>query len=371
MTSPQDPFLLPGDTPVEGDKLQKFMSAAGVASRRHSEVMIGQGRVTVNGVTAKLGDRVHAGDKVLVNGVEVGPQAPRLLMLNKPTGVVTTLDDPQGRRTVADLVPSDVRVYPVGRLDYDTSGLLLLTNDGDLAHRLMHPSFGVKKTYRAKVEGRISPASVRQLAQGVELEDGMTAPAEAKLLDAGDHQSLIELIIHEGRNRQVRRMCDEVGHPVIELVRVAYGPLVLGGLGLGKQRALTDPEIRRLKKFVGTAPARKKRPPVAEGVAGSEDEAIDAEGQGDAGSGGDANDQQQPNEAGKRASGHRGGGTGRRKTTATGKWDNSGSSNPSRTKGGGTSKPKPKPKGGGGGKRHGGSAGGGSGSGGGMGGRGR
>ena len=256
MSTPHDPFTLPGDEPPVGEKLQKFLSAAGVASRRHAEVMIRQGRVTVNGEVAHLGMRVVEGDEVRVGGVEVGPQAPRFFMLNKPTGVVTTLDDPQGRPTVATLVPDDVRVYPVGRLDVDTSGLLLLTNDGELAHRLMHPSFGVEKTYRALVTGHVKPAVARALSEGIELDDGMTAPAKARIIDAGGEQSVLELTIHEGRNRQVRRMCDAVGHPVVELVRVAYGPLNLAGVKVGEQRALTDQEIRRLRKVAGLAPAR-------------------------------------------------------------------------------------------------------------------
>ncbi|MEO6867614.1 MAG: pseudouridine synthase [Gaiellales bacterium] len=257
MSTPRDPFLLPGDEAPVGDKLQKFLSAAGVASRRHSEVLIKQGRVTVNGKVALLGIRVVEGDVIRVGGVEVGPQAPRLLMLNKPAGIVTTLDDPQGRPTVADLVPDDVRIYPVGRLDIDTSGLLLMTNDGELAHRLMHPSFEVVKTYRALVEGGVSAANLRLLAEGLELEDGMTAPAQVRVIDAGAKQSVIELSIHEGRNRQVRRMFGVIGHHVLDLVRVAYGPLVLAGVAPGETRPLEDREIRRLRKVAGLAPPRR------------------------------------------------------------------------------------------------------------------
>ncbi len=303
MSTPRDPFLLPGDEPPVGDKLQKFLSAAGVASRRHAEVMISQGRVTVNGKVATLGMRVVEGDTVRVGGVEVGPQAPRLLLLNKPTGVVTTMDDPQGRPTVAGLVPDDVRVYPVGRLDVDTSGLLLLTNDGELAHRLMHPSFGVDKTYRVLVEGGVSQATARRLAEGIELEDGPTAPAEAKVVDAGAKRSVLELTIHEGRNRQVRRMCDAVGHPVIELARTAYGPLRLTGVKPGEHRPLTDQEIRRLRKAAGLAPARSEpregsraerraaERAEREAAGGSEQEVVDREGDRDARSGGNADDQ--------------------------------------------------------------------------------
>jgi len=256
MAEPRDPFLLPGDEPPQGEKLQKFLSAAGVASRRHAEVMIGQGRVTVNGAVATLGMRVVEGDVVRVGGVEVGPQAPVFFLLNKPTGVVTTMEDPQGRPTVADLVPGDVRVYPVGRLDVDTSGLLLMTNDGEIAHRLMHPSFGVQKTYQVLVDGRVDPKDVKRLAEGIELEDGMTAPAEAKVVDASGGRTVIELTIHEGRNRQVRRMCDAIGHPVVELVRTKYGPLNLAGVKPGTIRPLQDAEIRRLRKAAGLAPPR-------------------------------------------------------------------------------------------------------------------
>lgn len=301
MSAPRDPFTLPGDEPPVGEKLQKFLSAAGVASRRHAEVMIKQGRVTVNGKVATLGMRVVEDDVVRVSGVQVGPQAPRLYLLNKPTGVVTTLDDPQGRPTVAELVPGDVRVYPVGRLDVDTSGLLLLTNDGELAHRLMHPSFGVQKTYRVLVEGGVSAATARQLAEGVELEDGMTAPAQARVVDAGAAQSVLELVIHEGRNRQVRRMCDAVGHPVVELVRTNYGPLTLSGVKPGAHRALTDQEIRRLRKAAGLAPARsgeartgsRAERRAAQRAAASEQESLEREGDADAGAGRNADQQDQ------------------------------------------------------------------------------
>jgi len=286
MTTPRDPFLLPGDKPPVGEKLQKFLSASGVSSRRHAEVLIQQSRVTVNGTVATLGMRVVDGDKVRVNGVEVGPQAPRMFLVNKPTGVVTTLDDPQGRPTVASLVPDDVRVYPIGRLDLDTSGLLLMTNDGELSHRLMHPSFGVVKTYRVLVRGKVKPGAVKLLADGVALEDGMTSPAQARVIDAFADRSILELRIHEGRNRQVRRMCDAVGHPVIELVRTAYGPLTLGDLALGASRPLTDPEIRRLKKAAGLAPPRKDR------TKSSEDEAVDSDGDGDATTSGNTDEQQ-------------------------------------------------------------------------------
>jgi 23S rRNA pseudouridine2605 synthase len=246
------------DSGEDGERLQKFLSAAGVASRRHAEVMIRQGRVTVDGQPARLGMRVTDDQDVRVDGVRVGPQAPRTVMLNKPVGTVTTAEDPQGRPTVVELVESDVRLYPVGRLDLDTSGLLLLTNDGDLAHRLMHPSFGVDKSYRALVEGRIKQSRVSALEKGVELEDGMTSPAKARIVQALADRSIVELTIHEGRNRQVRRMLDAVGHPVIELVRIAYGPLQLGELRTGSSRDLTPAELRKLNKVAGLAPQRHR-----------------------------------------------------------------------------------------------------------------
>jgi 23S rRNA pseudouridine2605 synthase len=303
MTS-RDPFVLPGDEPPSGEKIQKFLSASGVSSRRHAETLVMQGRVTVNGEVARLGMRVDPEDRVCVNGVEVGPQAPRLYIVNKPTKFVTTLDDPQGRKTVADLVPDDVRVYPVGRLDYDTSGLLLMTNDGELAHRLMHPSFGVEKTYRALVEGNVPAKAVRQLCEGVDIGDGdgVTSPAKVRVVDSHAGKTILELIIHEGKNRQVRRMCEVVGHPVVELVRVGYGPLGLGGLAVGSSRPLTEQETRRIRKAAGLAPPRRasddEKPSRAERraadreleakaaaaatAAGSEQEAVETNGKADA-----------------------------------------------------------------------------------------
>lgn len=246
------PLSIPGAEPPKGERLQKFLSAAGVASRRHAEEMIRTGRVTVNDEPAHVGMRVSDEDIVRVDGLQVGAQAPAYLLLNKPLQVVTTLDDPQGRRTVAEFVPADgPRLYPVGRLDYETSGLLLLTNDGELAHRLMHPSYSVPKEYLTMVEGRISARSLRQLAEGIELDDGMTHPATVSLIQAGADRSLVRLTISEGRNRQVRRMFAAVGHDVRELTRTGYGPLGLGDLKRGEARALTAQEIRRLFKLVG------------------------------------------------------------------------------------------------------------------------
>ena len=232
----------------EGDRLQKVLARAGLASRRVCEDLIAEGRVTVNGEVADLGRRVDPGHDVIeVDGALV-PIAPGLVyfLLHKPAGVVTTAADTHGRRTVVDLVPSEPRVFPVGRLDADTEGLLLLTNDGELTHRLTHPSFGVEKEYLASVEGDPSPAALRQLREGVELEDGVTSPAKAVRVSDG----LLRLTIHEGRNRQVRRMCEAVGHPVVRLVRTRIGPLADRKLKPGEWRALTAEEVRSLAASV-------------------------------------------------------------------------------------------------------------------------
>jgi len=228
-----------------GDRLQKVLAQRGLGSRRHCEELIADGRVTVNGEVATLGRRVD----VLVDLVEVDgtPLAVRpglvYYLFNKPRGVVTTLADPHGRPTVVAIVPAEPRVFPVGRLDADTEGLLLLTNDGDLAHRLTHPSYGVEKEYLAEVAGRPSAAAVRQLREGVELEDGMTAPAKVAL----SPPNLLRITIHEGRNRQVRRMCEAIGHPVRRLVRVRIGSITDRRLKPGTWRELTLAEVRALE----------------------------------------------------------------------------------------------------------------------------
>lgn len=229
----------------EGIRLQKVLAAAGLGSRRACEIMIEDGRVTVDGEVAVLGRRVDPEtDRVEVDGVRV-PVRPGLVtyLLNKPRGVVTTAADPQGRPTVVELVPAEPRVFPVGRLDADTEGLLLLTNDGDLAHRLTHPSFGVDKEYLAEVEGTPTPAELRRLRGGVELDDGLTAPAKASVVAPG----ALRLVIHEGRNRQVRRMCEAVGHPVRRLVRTRIGPLADRRLKPGEWRVLDVDEVRSLE----------------------------------------------------------------------------------------------------------------------------
>ncbi|MGI8810666.1 MAG: pseudouridine synthase [Acidimicrobiales bacterium] len=229
----------------EGDRLQKVLAATGLGSRRVCEMLIEEERVTVNGEVAVLGRRVDPeSDRIEVDGLRV-PVRPGLVtyLLNKPRGVVSTASDPQGRPTVVGLVPSEPRVFPVGRLDTDTEGLLLLTNDGDLAHRLTHPSFGVDKEYLAEVDGSPTPAELRRLREGIELEDGRTAPAKASLVAPG----AVRLVIHEGRNRQVRRMCDAIGHPVRRLVRTRIGPLADRRLKPGEWRALEIDEVRALE----------------------------------------------------------------------------------------------------------------------------
>jgi len=229
----------------KGDRLQKVLAAAGLGSRRTCEILIDEERVTVNGEVAVLGRRVDPEtDRIEVDGLRV-PVRPGLVtyVLNKPRGVVSTAADPQGRPTVVGLVPSEPRVFPVGRLDTDTEGLLLLTNDGDLAHRLTHPSFGVDKEYLAQVDGTPTPADLRRLRFGIELEDGITAPARASVVSAG----AVKLTIHEGRNRQVRRMLEAVGHPVLRLVRTRIGPLADRRLRPGEWRVLEIEEVRALE----------------------------------------------------------------------------------------------------------------------------
>ncbi|HET9077502.1 MAG TPA: pseudouridine synthase [Acidimicrobiales bacterium] len=229
-----------------GDRLQKVLAGAGIGSRRHCEELIAAGRVAVNGETAVLGRRVDpATDRVTVDGVAVAT-APGLVyyLLNKPAGVVSTASDPQGRPTVVQMVPADPRVFPVGRLDAATEGLLLLTNDGDLAFRLTHPSFGVEKEYLAVVEGAPRPGTVRRLREGVDLDDGRTAPARVSTVEP----DVLRITIHEGRNRQVRRMADAVGHPVRRLVRTRLGPLRTGNLKPGEWRLLTQDEVRALER---------------------------------------------------------------------------------------------------------------------------
>ncbi|MDG2025853.1 MAG: pseudouridine synthase [Acidimicrobiales bacterium] len=233
----------------DDERLQKVLARLGFGSRRLCEELIADERVNVNGDTAVLGRRVDVdNDEVAVDGAIVGIR-PDLVyyLLNKPTGVITTADDPQGRPTVVQIVPDEPRVFPVGRLDADTEGLLLLTNDGTLTHRLTHPSFGVEKEYLTQVDGVPSRAALRELREGVELEDGKTSKARVTAVE----DSLLRITIHEGKNRQVRRMCEAVGHPVERLVRTRIGPMVDRRLKPGDWRTLTREEVRSLEIAVG------------------------------------------------------------------------------------------------------------------------
>ena len=238
----------------EGERLQKVLARVGIGSRRVCEDLIAEGRVLVDGEVAVLGRRVDVETALIeLDGAPIGVR-PDLVhyLLNKPAGVVTTADDPHGRPTVVGLVPTEPRVFPVGRLDFDTEGLLLLTNDGELAHRLTHPSFGVEKEYVAELQGSPSRAALRRLREGIQLDDGVTAQARAALLEP----SVLRLTIHEGRNRQVRRMCDAIGHPVVRLIRTRIGPLADRSLAPGAWRDLTGDELRSLQRAVAGPEAR-------------------------------------------------------------------------------------------------------------------
>jgi len=228
-------------------RLNSYLARAGVASRRKADELIKAGRVTVNGEPGQLNTFVAARDRVQVDGREVARQRPTYVLLHKPRGVVTTVSDPQRRPTVVSLVDVPERVVPVGRLDVNTTGALLLTNDGELAHRLAHPRYGVEKTYVAEVAGVPSAEALRALEAGVELEDGSTAPARARLLGG----SVVELTIHEGRKHQVKRMLEAVGHPVRRLHRSAYAGLSADDLEPGAWRELSNDEVARLRSGPG------------------------------------------------------------------------------------------------------------------------
>lgn len=231
------------------------MARAGVASRRNCEELILAGRVAVNGqVVDLLGTRVDPeSDSVAVDGAEIKMETPkRYFVLHKPNGVLTSVSDDQGRRTVMDLLDVDLSgLFPVGRLDLDTEGLLLVTNDGELAFRLTHPRYEVAKTYVAEVRGRPAQEALHHLRRGVRLEDGVTAPAEVAIVEGPRERSAVRLTIHEGKKREVRRMLQKVGHPVIRLQRVSFGPLSLGALPIGQYRPLTEDEVRSLCATVG------------------------------------------------------------------------------------------------------------------------
>ncbi|MGC9967114.1 MAG: pseudouridine synthase [Syntrophobacteraceae bacterium] len=236
--------------PVPGTmRLQKFLAQAGVASRRAAEELIRQGRVEVNGQRAELGCSVDpVRDRVSLDAKPLSLPAQRLVLaLHKPSGFVTTASDPQGRRTVLDLIPDlGVRIFPVGRLDYDATGLLLLTNDGELANRLLHPRYGISKVYDVKVKGHPDQKAIEQLRSGVRLTEGVTAPAGVEIIRELPNAAWIRITLHQGWNRQIKRMGQAVGHPVLKISRIAYGPVRLGGLSQGRYRLLRLDEVRKI-----------------------------------------------------------------------------------------------------------------------------
>lgn len=247
-------------------RVQRVLAAAGVASRRRSEELIRAGLVTVDGVVAHIGDVVDPESQVIaVDGRPLTAEPKEYWLLNKPLGVVSTAADPQGRPTVVDCVPSGARLYPVGRLDRDTSGLLILTNDGDLAHRLLHPRFGVEKEYVLTARGRVPDEALDRLRQGVRLEEGRTSPAGVQVRRRTEKETELVLVIHEGKKRQVRRMLEAVGHPVVRLHRTRVDGLTDKDIRPGQARRLTDDEVARLSadtdpaRSSGDAPSRPGR----------------------------------------------------------------------------------------------------------------
>jgi pseudouridine synthase len=232
-------------------RLNAFLARAGVASRRGADELISAGRVRVNGELGRFDTAVRGRDVVEIDGRVVEAQRLAYRLLHKPAGVVTTARDPQGRPTVVELVPRSPRIVPVGRLDADTTGALLLTNDGALAHRLAHPRYGVEKVYEAEVEGSPSREALATLRSGVELDDGRTAPADVRVLGRDRALTLLEIVLHEGRKHQVKRMCAAVGHPVRRLDRTVYAGLGVDGLEPGDSRALTRAEVAALRRLVG------------------------------------------------------------------------------------------------------------------------
>jgi 23S rRNA pseudouridine2605 synthase len=238
--------------PGDGIRLNKYLAQAGVCSRRYADVLIARGKVRVNGKNVReLGTIVQIGDKVDVSGTPVSVREdPIYLAVHKPIGVMTTMRDPQGRRTIVELIPKHLpRIVPVGRLDYDTAGILLMTNDGELANKLLHPRFGVDKTYRATINGRLSDKDVKRLHDGVVMDDFKASGAKVRVVSVRAGYSVVDITIHEGKNRQVRNMFEALGHPVQSLIRLRFGPVSLGDLGLGNTRELTQKELAALQRI--------------------------------------------------------------------------------------------------------------------------
>jgi 23S rRNA pseudouridine2605 synthase len=242
------------DPALEHPRLQKYLARSGLGSRRRCEELIREGRVTLNGkVVDRMGVRLDPRrDQVAVDGIPVNTTEPlRYFMLNKPAGYVSTLQDPQGRPTIRDILPQGIRLFPVGRLDLDSRGLVLVTNDGHLANRIMHPRFGIDKGYVVVVEGKLDRYALRKLRSGVELEEGVTAPARVRHLGGGEGLEVLEIVIHQGWKRQVRRMCRAVGLEVRDLVRNRIGPLTLSDLPEGSWRELSSGEVEGLFRALG------------------------------------------------------------------------------------------------------------------------
>ncbi|MBO0600467.1 rRNA pseudouridine synthase [Sporosarcina sp. E16_3] len=238
------------------ERLQKVLAQAGVASRRKSETLIVAGKVKVNGVVVtELGTKVSSSDRVEVEGVQLVKETYVYFLLYKPRGIISTVDDEKGRKTVLDLFPQiEQRIFPVGRLDYDTSGVIIMTNDGDFSYLMTHPKFGIKKKYIAKVKGIPGREALRKLETGIDLEDGKTAPAHVKMqsVDKKSETALIEITIHEGKNRQVRRMFDAIGCPVQKLRRESFGNVTTHGMNAGEARELTKHEVKQLRVLAET-----------------------------------------------------------------------------------------------------------------------
>ncbi len=250
-------------------RVQKILSEIGIASRRKAEELIREGRVTVNGRIAQIGDRADPlQDRIKVDGRRVSASSPKVyILLNKPRGTVTTTDDPAGRKTVMDLLRiRKPRLFPVGRLDYDAEGFLLLTNDGELAHRLSHPSFRIPRTYQVKVKGKPTPEEIHKLSKGISLEDGRTAPCRILPLRGTEENLWLEMVLYEGRNRQIKRMWEKLGYPVLKLKRVGFAGLVPGRLKPGEYRALQPGEVKKLKeRLLGYSREKNHRRPDSAG----------------------------------------------------------------------------------------------------------